>query len=40
MGFFSNLGNALSGKTYKQNVLFENNIIKLLKNAEGENEFV
>lgn len=34
MGFFSNLGDALSGKIYKQNTLIGSNIAKLLEKSQ------
>ena len=40
MGFFSNLGDALSGKIYKQNTLIGSNVVKLIKKVEHRQDFV
>jgi len=36
MGIFSNLSDVLTGKTYKQNTLINDNISKIYKNAENK----
>lgn len=42
MGFFGNLGDALSGKIYKQNTLVGSNVIRLTKKVEArpQSDFV
>jgi len=39
MGFFSNFGDALSGKTYKQNTLVDSNVAKLLEKSQKLSDY-
>lgn len=40
MEMFSNLGNALSGKTYKSNTLIGNNVKRFIKKVEPRRDFI
>jgi len=40
MGLFSNFGDALSGKIYKQNTLIGSNVAKLINKVESRQDFI